>query len=386
VSVRVNPRLIKELEDFGAEDVSKCYHCGNCSAACPFSDDPVIFPRRAMRYLQMGASSRLRTTLSPWMCYYCGDCSEQCPRGAEPGETMMSLRRWLTSQYDITGISAWMYRSWKNELFLMLLVALLTGIGMVTYGFKFGGGDLSVYSGPNAFLPYHFIHLFDWAMGATIFALLGINILRMWYFLMRGDTARPVSIGAYIRNAFLLPYHFLTQKRFSECSNKQPWKMHMLIVFGYTAMLVLIVFFLGPMQEGPEIHWGVHFFGYLASVGLVVGLFWALRGRMNKTVTFQKKSHHTDWIFSGWLLYVVVSGIVQHLLHRAGMPMAANIAYVAHLMGVVSFELTQVPFGKWSHLAYRPLAMYFAQMQKEAWTAGVKTYNGQLPARTVAAD
>ena len=90
MSVRVNPRLIKELEDFGAEDVSKCYHCGNCSAACPFSDDPVIFPRRAMRYLQMGASSRLRTTLSPWLCYYCGDCSEQCPRGAEPGDGLVA--------------------------------------------------------------------------------------------------------------------------------------------------------------------------------------------------------------------------------------------------------------------------------------------------------
>jgi len=337
-----------------------------------------------MRYLQMGAASRLRTTLSPWMCYYCGDCSEQCPRGAEPGETMMSLRRWLTSQYDITGISSWMYRSWKNELFLMLLVALLTGIGMVAYGFKFGGGDLSVYEGPGAFLPHHFIHLFDWAMGAVIFALLGVNILRMWYFLMRGDMARPVSIGAYISNAFLLPYHFLTQKRFSECSNKQPWKMHMLIVFGYTAMLVLIVFFLEYMQEGYNL--AVHTFGYLASIGLVVGLVWALRGRMNKTVTFQKKSHHTDWIFTGWLLYVVLSGIAQHILHRAGLPMAANITYVAHLMGVVSFELTQVPFGKWSHLAYRPIAMYFAQMQKEAWKAGVASYNGQLPARTVAAD
>ena len=386
MSVRVNPRLIKELEDFGAEDVSKCYHCGNCSAACPFSDDPVIFPRRAMRYLQMGASSRLRTTLSPWLCYYCGECSEQCPRGAEPGETMMSLRRWLTSQYDITGISSWMYRSWKNELFLMLLVALLTGVGMVAYGFNFGGGDISVYDGPNAFLPSHFIHLFDWAMGGVIFALLGINILRMWYFLMRGDTARPVSIGAYISNAFLLPYHFLTQKRFSECGHKQPWKMHMMIMLGYTAMLVLIVFFLGAMQEGPEIQWGAHIFGYLASIGLVVGLTWALRGRLNKTLTFQQKSHHTDWIFTGWLLFVVVTGIVQHILHRTGLPMAANIAYVVHLMGVVSFELTQVPFGKWSHLAYRPLAMYYARMQKEAWKAGVASYNGQLPARTVAAD
>jgi hypothetical protein len=107
---------------------------------------------------------------------------------------------------------------------------------------------------------------------------------------------------------------------------------------------------------------------------------------MNKTVTFQKKSHHTDWIFTGWLLYVVLSGITQHILHRAGLPMAANIAYVAHLMGVVSFELTQVPFGKWSHLAYRPLAMFYAQLQKEAWAASVETYSeGQLPARTVAA-
>jgi hypothetical protein len=70
-----------------------------------------------------------------------------------------------------------------------------------------------------------------------------------------------------------------------------------------------------------------------------------------------------------------------------GLPMAANIAYVAHMMGVVAFEVTQIPFGKWSHLAYRPLAMYYAQLQREAWTAGVETYsNGQLPARTVAAD
>jgi ferredoxin len=387
MAVRVNPRLIEDLEHFGAEDVSKCYHCGNCSAACPFSEEPFIFPRRTMRYLQMGAESRLRSSLTPWLCYYCGDCTDQCPRGAEPGETMMGLRRWLTSQYDITGISHLMYRSWQSALLAMVIVALLTGIGLLVYGFRFGGGNLAVYDGPGAFLPHTAIHVFDWIMGGALFGLLAINCLRMWYFIMRGDKARPVSIGAYLRNAVLLPLHFLTQKRYSQCSHKQPWIMHLMIMLGYTTMLVLIVFFLGVLQEGPEINWGVHIFGYLASIGLVVSLTWALRGRLKKEYTYQKKTHHTDWIFTGTLLFVAVTGIIQHIIHRAGLPMAANIAYIVHMMGVVSFEATQVPFGKWSHLAYRPLAMFYAKLQKEAWAAGAETLDkAEIPAAAVAAD
>ena len=387
MAVRANPRLIEDLERFGAEDVSKCYHCGNCSAACPFSEEPFIFPRRTMRYLQMGAESRLRSSLSPWLCYYCGECSDQCPRGAEPGETMMSLRRWLSSQYDFTGIARWMYCSWKNQLLAILIIAVLTCIGMLAYGFTWGGGNLAVYDGPGAFFPDGPIHIFDWVMGGALGALLMINCMRMWYFLMRGDTARPVPIGAYIRNAALLPLHFFTQKRYSQCNNRQPWVMHLMIMLGYTTMLVLIVFFLGAMQEGPEIDWRVHVFGYLASIGLVVALTWALRGRLKKVLTYQQKTHHTDWVFLGMLIYLTVTGIVQHILHRTGLPMAANIAYVVHMMGVVSFEATQVPFSKWSHLAYRPLAMFYAKLQKEAWAAGVETYGkAQLPAATVAAD
>jgi hypothetical protein len=34
--------------------------------------------------------------------------------------------------------------------------------------------------------------------------------------------------------------------------------------------------------------------------------------------------------------------------------------YVVHLMGAVPMLVLEVPFGKWAHLAYRPLAMYFA--------------------------
>ncbi len=60
MAIRVNPKLINELERFGAEDVHNCYHCGNCSAVCPHTDELFVFPRKSMRSLQMGLERKLR--------------------------------------------------------------------------------------------------------------------------------------------------------------------------------------------------------------------------------------------------------------------------------------------------------------------------------------
>jgi ferredoxin len=191
--VRANPTLIDDLRRYGAEDVSSCYHCGNCTAACQLSGQDALFPRRSMRALQMGLEQRLRASLDPWLCYYCGDCSEQCPRGADPGETMMSLRRWLTAQYDLTGISGWFYRSPSAQLAVMAAVAALTGGGFVARALL-AGGRLSVYDGPDAFLEEGAVHVFDWAMGGALAALLLANCARMWWLTMRAVAPRrPTS-------------------------------------------------------------------------------------------------------------------------------------------------------------------------------------------------
>ena len=382
--VRANPKLIDDLERYGAQDVQKCYHCGNCSAACPFSEAPFMFPRKSMRYLQMGLEDRLRANLEPWLCYYCGECSEQCPRGAEPGETMMSMRRWLTAQYDFTGISKLFYRSFKAELGAILLVALLTGLGFLAYGFLWGGGDLSVYDGVTAFLPADFVHNFDWVMAATLSSLLLVNCARMWAFTMRDDRSLPVSAGAYLRNLALLPLHFFTQKRYRECDNKRPWAMHLVLMLSYVTMLVLIMFFLHEMQEGPEIRWSVHAFGYLASAGLLATAILAVRGRLRKSAPYHRHSHETDWVFPILLIFVAATGVLQHVLHRAGLPVAANLAYVVHMMGVVPMLVLEVPFGKWSHLAYRPLAMFFARLQIEAHAARAKQASAAAKPQLVA--
>ena len=364
MAIRVNPKLVDELARYGAEDVQKCYHCGNCSAVCSHAKEEFVFPRKLMRLLQMGLEKRLRNSLEPWLCYYCGHCSTQCPRGAEPGETMMSLRRWLTAQYDFTTISKLFYRSWKAEVAAILIMAALTATGFFLYGFHHG--SIRIYDGPGAFLPASAIHVFDWAMASVLATLLAINAGRMWWFTTGGNGKRAVRKLAYLQQLYILPLHFLTQKRYSDCRIRLPWIVHLLLMFSYLTLLILIMFFLRLMQDGPDIRWSVHIPGYAATLGLLGAVGYALYGRWKKNDVQYQHSHESDWIFLLMLLVVAVTGVLQHLLHRAGYEMAANIGYVAHLAFVVPMLTLEVPFSKWAHLAYRPLAMYLAAVQAQA--------------------
>ena len=322
-----------------------------------------------MRFLQMGLEKKLERTLTPWLCYYCGQCSIQCPREAEPGETMMSMRRWLTSRYDFTGLARLFYMSWKVELAFVFLVALITGAGLLAYGFS--NGNIHIYDGPGAFLPSSMIHSLDLALMVILGLLLAINVFRMWHFIMRDPKQAPMSLWLYLRKAYLLPVHFFSQKRYAQCEPESqsrvylPWITHLGIVLGYCIMLLLIVLFLGRLQAGPEIRWSVHIFGYLATAGLMIGTTYVLYGRLKKTQVQHRRSHSTDWMFLWLLFYMIVTGIIQHIFHRTGLLAAANFAYVAHLMGVFPW-LLRMPFSKWAHLIYRPVAMYFAGIMRHA--------------------
>ena len=85
-------------------------------------------------------------------------------------------------------------------------------------------------------------------------------------------------------------------------------------------------------------------------------------GRLKKSYVWHEHSHESDWIFLILLLYVVATGVLQHVLHRTGSGLSANIAYMAHMMGVIPMFLVEVPISKWSHMMYRPLAMFFANL------------------------
>jgi ferredoxin len=361
--------FIDVLDRFGAEDVQMCYQCGDCSTVCPHADEVYKFPRKSMRLLQMGLSMKIETTLEPWLCYYCGQCSTQCPRDADPGETMMSLRRWLISRYDFTGIATRFFKSIRTEILAVVIIALLTGIFLAYYGIS--GGSIHIYDGEGAFLPSTFIHKFDLTIGAILGVFLVLNAIHMWYLVMIRGTTFTVPWWLYLKELYQLPWHFFTQKRYSECEKKQkhpffmPWFIHLGLMLGYVTMLVLVMVFIEQLQAGPEIQWSAHIFGYLATVGLTAGTIYFIRNRIRKNYVQYKKSHGTDWVFVILLFVILVTGIGQHVFHRTGLLEMANIAYVIHLMFVVPW-LLRMPFTKWAHLIYRPLAMYLAAIRRDA--------------------
>ena len=211
----------------------------------------------------------------------------------------------------------------------MILVALLTVIGFLTFGFS--QGNISHYDGPNAFLPSSSIHIFDWILAIVLLTFLISNAARMWWFTMGRDKSLRIPFWAYVTKAYLLPVHFFTQKRYSECSRKSPWLIHLALMLSYVTMLVLIMFFLSHMASGPAVDWKVHVFGYLATIGLLASSILFLRRRIKKSSAAYEHSHESDWIFLILLLAVAATGILQHALHRIGLDVEANVMYITHL-------------------------------------------------------
>jgi quinone-modifying oxidoreductase subunit QmoC len=66
------------------------------------------------------------------------------------------------------------------------------------------------------------------------------------------------------------------------------------------------------------------------------------------------------------LFMIAVTGILIHIFRINGMAQATYITYAIHLAFEVPMVVTFVAFSKWSHLAYRPIAIYFSNLKKSA--------------------
>ncbi|MFZ5820796.1 MAG: 4Fe-4S dicluster domain-containing protein [Chloroflexota bacterium] len=371
---RVDPTLLHELKEYGAVGVEKCFNCGNCTAICPLASDEYNFPRSVIRRAQIGDRETMKSQLDPWLCYYCGDCSATCPKGAEPGETMMSARRWLTGQYDWTGLARKFYTSLAWELGSIILVGLL----VVWIIAMFHGPLVTDRVELNTFAPLHIVHLADWIMAGALVFFIATNVIRMWWLTMR-KSGLQIPLKFYVTEVWQLILHALTQKRWDTCAADEKDEkaraakrlgrtIHLLLVSGYGLMLVLIIFFLSWFQTDniyPLWH-PQRWLGYYATIVLLLGAGWALWGRVKKEVEMHRFSHPSDWIFPILLLVVTLTGILQHAFRYWDMPLATYYTYAVHLAFTAPMLILEVPFGKWAHLYYRPLAVYFQSVKEKA--------------------
>jgi quinone-modifying oxidoreductase subunit QmoC len=368
MSVRVDPTFKKELTKFGKGDWNECFHCGNCTAICPLSENDFLFPRSGLRDIQMGLKNDLSANVNPWLCYYCGECSETCPRNANPGELMMALRRYLISIYDWTGLSGIMFRSKTAHVSVMLFL-FFTIIAAFSIFAK-----IPVLADPmnvqlNTFAPADLIAFLDHIMLFTLSFFLITNIINMYLKIIRRDKSLKIPVWLYVKELYALIWHFVTQLRFSKCNRKKSyWFWHWFLMSSYTIMFILIIIFLDWFQT-DEIHSILHpqrWLGYYVTIGIIGSTVYYFIGRLKKKEEIFKYSHHSDWIFIFLLFMIALTGIFIHIFRLNAMALPTYYAYVAHLAFEVPMVVTFVAFSKWSHIAYRPFAMYFTNLKKAA--------------------
>jgi ferredoxin len=371
MSTRLNPNFLKELKEYGAVGIEKCYNCGNCTASCPLATNDYLFPRNVIRRVQLGQKEHLMKQLDPWLCYYCGTCSDTCPKGAEPGETMMASRRWLTAQYDWTGLARKFYTSPIWEIGSIVVLATL-----IILLFVFFAGPMETdHVALNTFAPVKRIHYSDWGLAAFLSFFLLSNIFRMYIFTLRKGVNFKIPFSIYITEFWNLIVHFVTQKRFEKCDEekkgffqKKRWRNHFFLVSGYVLMFVLVVGFL-PWFQTDNIYPLYHpqrWLGYYATIVLLYGGADILWGRITKSHQMHRFSHLSDWIFPILLLLTTATGIMVHSFRYLNMPLPTYYMYVVHLAVLTPMLVLEVPFGKWSHLAYRPFAIYFQAVKEKA--------------------
>lgn len=371
MSYRADPNFLSELKQYGDVNIESCFNCGNCTAICPLATDAAPFPRNNIRRAQLGLREKILQSPDPWLCYYCGDCTQTCPRQAEPAEAQMAMRRWLTAQYDWTGLARLFYTSKVWEIGAVLL---LSGLVVVLFAL-FHGPIVTEGVELNTFAPVHVIEVLDWIMLAGLSFFLLSNVYRMYGMIVRSDPKLEVPLILHFKEAWTLVYNAATQVRWSGCDEehigfwqKTRWRNHWILVSGYVTMFVLIVVFLKWFQTDaiyPLWH-PQRWIGYYATIALLFGATDAIVGRIKKEHEMHRYSHPSDWMFPVLLLLTTLSGILIHTFRYLGLPLATYYTYVAHLAILFPMLVLEVPFGKWSHLAYRPFAIYFETLKEKA--------------------
>jgi len=369
---RIDVRLLDELRQYGEFDVIQCFSCGHCTAVCNLVKPGEAFPRRVIRYAVLGLRDQLAAAKAVWSCYYCGECTSACPRQATPGQFMDAARRYFIVQNDVTTLSRRFYTSPKFTWMAMTALAVFLAVLF----FATGGRMVSERPAFFEFMNYTFLHYLGYAVMTLVGVVFLINFGNMARPIMKAFPRSPAfSLGSWARDSVLavmdVVQELALQNRFDDCKvtkaeNPEPWYlsrrvMHLSIMWGFLGLLGATTFdflFKEPGSHVP-LYYPARLLGTLAGLLLLYGTSLALWLRRERKggVSFEK-SYLSDWLLL-WLLWAItLSGYLTEIV--VYLPFGFFLGYMVFLLHtILALELMLlVPFTKFSHVIYRPVALY----------------------------
>ena len=236
------------------------------------------------------------------------------------------------------------------------------------FGFAAITADAVAHVRLDLFAPVPVVHYADWALAGLLLLLLSVNAARMIVFVRKGSVGLKIPLSIWLGQAHQILVHGATQKRWLQCDNDAwgKWLLHFLLVTGYATMLLLVVAFLPAFQrDHADFHYTA-LFGYYGTATILGVTLVAMRSRLQRKAQHHRFSHVSDWTFLVLLFLTALSGIVLHAFRLFDMPRPTYVLYVVHLMIAVPMLIIEVPFGKWNHLVFRPVAQYLVAVREAA--------------------
>jgi len=369
----VYPNLSNVVKKYGKFDGRLCYNCGSCTISCPMADNTASFPRKPIQLVHIGEKEKLISMVEPWICHWCGDCSTTCPQKAEPGESMNTIRKYLSSVYDWTGISSLFHKYWFFKIGLYLFSLVLVFAAIFIYhlkAYRFGSSEF--FSTPmgleHVFGAKKLIYYFTYVIFLLPLFILFTNGIRMWYFTMKKYNKTKIPFSLYLSELKNFIWLGITQKKFKECKEKKMWTRHITLFAGFLLISILVLFFLKFFQTDKiyPIYHPQRWLGYIATILMFYGSGAMILGRFTKKEEIHKKSDFSDWSLPILCFLVALSGILIHIFRYAKLEMASHFMFFAHILILAPLMLIELPFGKLAHLLYHPLALYFKGVKERA--------------------
>lgn len=394
----LNTNLIKDIKQFGAFDISACYNCGNCTAVCPLSKNSESFPRKIIRYTQIGMKDKILGSRDLWLCYYCGECSETCPREAEPGELMAAARRFAIANYEPFGLARtlftnnWFAWGFSGVLTLIFALLLISSGAMPTHIKNIAGNELKLY---NPFVNNQFsFEVIHW-VGIGVFSIIGlmvvITLVNMLRYLKQSNTLQnrtKSNTNEIITATRSVAREITTLKNYQDCDKEveisergswftQRWFIHWSIMWGFIGLLVatiidmIIGWVINDVLVGTVWIWNMdrlliggipRVLGIISGLLMLYGTVSALINRSQGQTKYYKNTKLPDSALLWQLLIIGLTGFL--VLISVYLPQStAKFGYIVFLIHA-SMSMTLLiltPFSKLIHALYRPVALWVSE-------------------------
>ncbi len=377
--------LYPELQLYGATDMSACFSCGNCTAICPLSENDATFPRRMIRYAQVGMKDALLSSKELWSCYHCGECSDSCPTEADPGEFMAAARRYAIASYDATGLARLMYLWPALGTAFALALAAFFALFMYTAHGPQSAETLAIFE----FIPEELIHNLGIVVMVLVLAagLIGVGRMARRVAHREGVGLRTLfgSRPALARSGRALwsslGRESLGQARYrAECETEKEsvawyrrrWFIHAMVLWGFLGLLAATALdygldIVGIKETGTPvpIWYPVRLLGTVAGLMLVYGTTVMIIDRVRAASSSVARSATADWTLLALLWITGVTGFVLELALYLPQPPAWGYWFFLFHVAIAMELVLLAPFMKLAHAVYRPVGLFFIALARE---------------------